>query len=128
MRSVIFAALVFVLASCTLTTSGQLTDAERAQMSPVQHVYAARQDYNRMLRQFRDYAVQPPCSGTVIVACSDDTIVKVAASYLVQADNALDQAEAIVRSGGATPDALLSNARGALTTLSAYLVAKGIAK
>ena len=121
-------ALALFLAACAGTTTGQLTDAERDQMKPVHHVFAARLDYNRLLTQVAAYSLQPACGEVVVVACSEGVVVVTALSYLTKADEALDTAEMIVRGGGDTPEDLLSGSRRALATLSAYLVAKEIVK
>jgi hypothetical protein len=127
MRNILFI-LLFLLTACQATTFSQLTDAERALMKPVHHVYAARLDYNRLLQLFLNYSRQPPCSETLVVACSEGVVVLTALDYFREVDTMLDQAEVIVRGGGDTPESLLSGSRRALATLSAYLVAKEIVK
>ena len=116
---------LFLLAACS-TTTGQLTDAERAAMGPQHYVFAARLDYNRLINIVDVYAGQPACSEVVLISCSETVVVGTALLWLVEADEALDIAEVIVRGGGATPDDLLAVSRAALVKLAAYLVAKEI--
>lgn len=127
MRAVFLVFILFVV-GCGQTTVGGLTDEERALMSPQHYVYAARLDYNRMLGVVEKYASQPPCTNVEVVACSEDRVIEVSLGILKEADTALDEAEVIVRAGGATPEAKLATSRAAIAKLTAYLVAKEIVK
>lgn len=122
-------ALSLLIGACSVTTTGQLTDAEFDQLTPAQHVYAARLDYNRMLKQFVNYAGQPACTNVVIVACSETIVVRKAFDAFLVVDETLDNAELMVAGTLAgDPLALVGNSRRSLATLSAYLIAKEVVK
>lgn len=119
--------LFLLLANCSLTTThSQLTEEERDALTPQLRVYEVRKDYNRLAMRVDDYAKQPPCTETLVTACSDTEVVLTAYDWLRDADVALDEAEVIVRGGGATPEGKLSLSRDALRRLSTYLAAKQI--
>lgn len=111
--------LVLVIAACA-STMGDL--------SPQQRVFALKGEFDIMLDEIVAYSEQPPCDAVLVTACSDAAVVERAAELAEDADEVLDQAEAVVRAGGTPEDAsgYAQLARAAIAQLSAYLIQNGV--
>ena len=111
--------MILVVAACASTM---------ADLTPQQRVFALKSEFDVLLEQVVDYANQPECSATVVVACHDPAVVMRAGELAMDADEVLDQAEAVVRAGGTPTDAAsyAQLARAAIAQLSAYLIEKGV--
>lgn len=119
MRRYLALPLILVVVACA---------SSMADLSPQQRVFALKSEFNLLLDEVVDYANQPPCTATMVVACHDPVVVAQAGNLAFEADGVLDQAEAVVRAGGSAEDAasLAQLARAAIAQLSAYLIQEGI--
>lgn len=111
--------LILLLAACASTM---------ADLTPQQRVFALKSEFDLLLDQVVDYAEQPPCTATIVVACHDPSVVARAGELAFETDGVLDQAEAVVRAGGTPEDAAsyAQLARAAVAQLSAYLIQEGV--
>ena len=115
--------------ACSMTTVGQLTEAEKEAMTPALHVFAARQDYNRVLQVVGTYASQPTCTAQVVVACADTEVLQFVFPIMSEADEVLDTAESLVMAGFVEMSDVagkVTMSRTAVAKVTAYLVAKEI--
>lgn len=119
-------ALFLLLGGC-VGTSG-LSEAEKAQLTPAQRVYALKGEYDILLGQVIAYARQPECSEVLAIACAEPEIVATSAVFARQADDALDTAELAVRTDDLASANYAAVARMLVARLSAYLITKEIAK
>lgn len=112
--------LVLVVAACAASTMENLT--------PQQRIFALKGEFDILLAEVVAYADQPECTATLIAGCSEPAIVGRAVELAEDADEALDQAEAVVRAGGTPDDAAgyAQFARAAVAQLSGYLLQNGI--
>lgn len=110
--------LVATLAGCASTQSD---------LTPAQRVYALQSELDAVLNEVETYAAQPECSEAVAVACHDPDVLAALVDAAGDADTALDEAEAVVRSAGGDrePVVYINAARAALGRISTLLVEGG---
>jgi hypothetical protein len=123
MRKFATLAVVLIVTACG---SLGLTDAEKAQLTPAQRVFALKGEFSILLDAVVAYAEQPRCGPTVAAACSDQAVVDKAADLATRAGDSLDLAQAAVQAGDASAAGRAATARLLMAELSNYLISRSI--